>query len=324
MRRTLFVSLAVLPCLAAADSHVVVANSGDGTVSIYSPTVITNGDPGLKLLKVVPVGKTPNEACISPDGKRAFVSNRGDTTVSVIDLDGMAVNSTITDPAMKNPDGCLVNRDGSKLYIAAAGAESVFIFSTSDGHKLGQIKTGQEPRRLLLSADESQLYVSNGDERYVSVIDCKTNRETGRIKAGRDNRSMILSPEGNYLAISNVSDDTVQFVRLGESEPEFVVGVPRSPQRLLAYTPREILFVIGRYDNVLAMADLRQTKEYGRFLSATIPVGRAPWGMALSAAGDCLYVTNTADGTLSIVDLRLMRVGTTIPTGKSPLGVAAR
>jgi DNA-binding beta-propeller fold protein YncE len=84
---------------------------------------------------------------------------------------------------MKNPDGCLLDRDGSKLYIAAAAAEIVFVFSTADGRKLSEIKVGQEPRRLLLSADESRLYVSNGDERYVSVIDSKTGR-TVRSKPG--------------------------------------------------------------------------------------------------------------------------------------------
>ena len=70
--------------------------------------------------------------------------------------------------------------------------------------------------------------------------------------------------------------------------------------------------------------DLRQTKEFGRFQSVTIPVGRLPWGMALSAAGDALYVSNTGDNTISIVDLRLMRLGITVPAGKSPLGLAAR
>jgi YVTN family beta-propeller protein len=322
--RYLAIFALVLPCLAADNSHVVVANSGDGTVSIYSPFIITNGDPGLRLQKIVPVGKTPNEVCISPDGKRAYVSNRGDANVSVLDLNALAVTSTIADPGMKNPDGCLLNRDGSKLYIAAAAAESVFVFSTADGRKLAEIKVGQEPRRLLLSPDESRLYVANGDERYVSVIDSKTNQTVSRIKAGRDPRSMVLTPGNKYIALTNVSDDTVEFVKPGDNDPEFVVGVPRSPQRLLVYSPKEILFVIGRYDNVLALVDLRPTKEFGRFLSATIPLGRLPWGMAMSASGDCLYVSNTGDNTITIVDLRLMRAGVTVPTGKGPLGLAAR
>ena len=80
----------------------------------------------------------------------------------------------------------------------------------------------------------------------------------------------------------------------------------------------------ARTPYVVAMVDLRMTKEYGRFQSATIPVGRGPWGMALSATGESLYVTNTTDNTMTIIDLRLMRAGFAIPTGKGPMGVAVR
>ena len=308
--------------LAAQTSHVVVVNSGDSTASVYSAVrVFPDGDPILKLLKILPVGKTPNEVCISPAGNRAYVSNRGDVSVTVIDLDNLSVASTISVPEMKNPDGCIVSADGTKLYVAAAGGDSVFVFSTADGRKLNELKVGHEPRRLLFSPDGSRLYVSNGEERFVSVVDLKTGTTTGTIKAGRDNRSMTITPDGKYLAIGNVSDDTVQFVKLGESEPEFIVGVPKSPQRLVAVPSKQFLFVIGRFDNVLSILDVRPNKEYGR-LQGTIPIGRGAWGMALSAAGDCVYVANAGDNTISIIDLRLMRIGFTVPTGKTPMGLA--
>jgi YVTN family beta-propeller protein len=307
---------------AAAESRVVVVNGGDATVTIYAAVRMSTTDQTLKLLRILPTGKGPQETCVSPDGKRAYVSNRADISVTVVDLDNLAIASTITDPAMKNPDGCVVTADGSKLYVAAAGSEAVFAYSTSDGCKLNEIKVGKEPRRLLLSPDGTRLYVSNGEERYVSVVDVKTNTSVAKIRSGRDPRPMIFSPDGQYIIIGNVSDDTVQFVKPGETDPEFVVGVPKSPQRLLAVPSKQALFAIGRVDNVLSILELRPNNhEYGRTVS-TLPIGRAPWGMALSAEGDCIYVTNTADNSISIVDLRLMRTLFTIPTGKSPLGLA--
>jgi len=316
-------SLGVYPATAQT-SRVVVVNLGDATASIYAASlVIPGGDPALKLEKVLPVGKAPNEVCMSPNGKRAYFGNRGDISVTAIDMDNLAVASTITDPAMINPDGCAVTADGTKLYVAAAGAESVFVFSTADGHKLNQFKVGKEPRRLLFSADGTRLYVSNGEERFVSVIDTKTNAEVGQVKAGRDPRGMAFTSDGKYLAIGNVSDDTVQFVKIGSTEPEFVEGVPRSPQRVVVVPSKEILFTIGRVDNLVSLLDIRQNHEYGRLMT-TLPVGRAPWGMALSAAGDCVYVTNTGDDTISVIDLRLMKAAVTIPTGKRPMGLAVR
>jgi YVTN family beta-propeller protein len=308
--------------IAAQSSVVVVVNSGDSTASVYSAApVFPNGDSILKLQKVLPIGKGANEVCISPAGNRAYVSNRGEISVTVLDLEKLAVASTITDPEMKNPDGCVVSADGAKLYVAAAGGESVFVFSAADGRKLNEIKVGHEPRRLLFSPDGSRLYVSNGEERFVSVVDVKTNTAIGKIKAGRDNRGMALTPDGKYLAITNVSDDTVEFVKLGESEPEFTVGVPKSPQRLVAVPSKQFLLAIGRFDNVLIILDVRANKEFGR-MQGTIPIGRGAWGMALSAAGDCVYVANATDNTISILDLRTMRVNFTIPTGKGPMGIA--
>lgn len=278
MRQLLFVFLSAAYSYAAQDSLVVVVNGGAATATIYAAVRMSTTDQTLKLLKVVPTGKGPQETCISPDGKRAYVSNRADISVTVIDLDKLAVASTITDPGMKNPDGCLVSADGTKLYIAAAGAATVFVFSTSDGHKLTEIKVGEEPRRLLFSPDGSRLYVSNGEERYVNVIDTKTNATVQKIRVGRDARPMIFSPNGKYLIIGNVSDDTVQFVKPGETEAEFVVGVPKSPQRLLAVPSKQALFAIGRVDNVLSILEFRpDNKEYGRTVT-TIPVGRGPWG----------------------------------------------
>src|ERR1035437_10716772 len=58
-------------------------------------------DQTLKLLKVVPTGKGPQETCISPDGKRAYVSNPADISGTALDLGRIAAASTIPHPRME-------------------------------------------------------------------------------------------------------------------------------------------------------------------------------------------------------------------------------
>ncbi len=53
--------------------------------SLYDLTSIWSL-PDLKLIATIPVGHDPNWIVVSPDGKRAFVSNRQSDDVSVIDL----------------------------------------------------------------------------------------------------------------------------------------------------------------------------------------------------------------------------------------------
>jgi YVTN family beta-propeller protein len=58
------------------------AGSAGNYVCVYT-------QPGLELIKTIPVGKDPNWIVFSKDGRRAFVSNRGSDTVSVIAVDGL-------------------------------------------------------------------------------------------------------------------------------------------------------------------------------------------------------------------------------------------
>jgi YVTN family beta-propeller protein len=57
-----------------------------GSVADY---VCVYSQPGLELLKTIPVGRDPNWIVFSRDGRLAFVSNRGSNTVSVIDVAAM-------------------------------------------------------------------------------------------------------------------------------------------------------------------------------------------------------------------------------------------
>lgn len=292
-------------------------------MSIFTATNV-HGIPILRPLKVLPAGKGPSEICLSPDRKRAYISNGGESSITVLDLNTLAVLNTFVDNSMKRPDGCVVSPDGSKLYTAVAGADTVSVFSTVDGMKVAEIKVGKEPRRLLFSREGDRLYVSNGGEDYVSIVDPSKNIAVGKVPAGRDPRAMILTPDGKYLVISNVSSDTVELVKAGTNEVEVHLGVPRSPQRFAVDAQKGLLFTICRFDNVVSLHDIRPYQEYGRVLQ-TVPVGRGPWGMGINPDGSALYVSNTTDNTITLIDLRLMHPSSfSIPTGKAPLGLVVR
>jgi YVTN family beta-propeller protein len=57
-----------------------------GSVANY---VCVYSQPGLELLKTIPVGRDPNWIVFSKDGRRAFVSNRGSNSISAIDVQQM-------------------------------------------------------------------------------------------------------------------------------------------------------------------------------------------------------------------------------------------
>ena len=67
----------------------------------------------------VRVGSYPYGAAVTPDGKRGFVSNEADGTVSVIDsTTNKEVRRVRVGPA---PLGVAVSPDGTRLYVSYAG-----------------------------------------------------------------------------------------------------------------------------------------------------------------------------------------------------------
>ena len=59
-----------------------------------------------------------------------------------------------------------------------------------------------------------------------------------------------------------------------------------------------------------------------RAVTATIPVGSYPVGVAVDPAARTVYVTNLRDGTVSVIDAATRAVTATIPVGTDPDGVA--
>jgi YVTN family beta-propeller protein len=73
--------------------------------------------------------------------------------------------------------------------------------------------------------------------------------------------------------------------------------------------------VTGQLDDEVLRIDPRTAK-----VVTTIPVGRAPWGLAVGGGG--VWVANTVDGTISRIDPVTNRVVATIRLGASPTAVA--
>ena len=57
-------------------------------------------------------------------------------------------------------------------------------------------------------------------------------------------------------------------------------------------------------------------------VSATVPVGKNPGGVAVDPGTHTVYVTNSEDNTVSVMDASTRTVTATVPVGKSPQGVA--
>jgi len=303
----------------------VVVNRAPGTVSLYRAE-----GAALTLVKNLPAGKAPREVCLSPDGRRAYVTNQGDTSVTAVDLNAATVIATISSPEMKAPDGCAVSPDSRKLYVAASGKDSVFVIDTDTNTVVREIPVKLHVlRRLTFSPDGSRLYLTCNQTPEIAVIDPKSNEVTHSIRVGNENRGgLAFLPDGKTMVAGSVEDDTLYFIDTTTRQVTRIIGVPISPQRI-EVTPSGHIFVLCRggqrgpdqiYRPVLfAILDPAKHDK-----SISIPVGPAPWGLAMTRDGKTLYVSSNSENHIMAIDAETMKVLSTTPVEKDPNGIALR
>ena len=76
------------------------------------------------------------------------------------------------------------------------------------------------------------------------------------------------------------------------------------------------LIILTVVTTAVAFVDLAR-----RAVTARVPVGERPWGIALSADGKALYTADGRAGSVSVLDPRRHRVVAHVPVGVRPYGV---
>jgi YVTN family beta-propeller protein len=138
--------------LAPTRNELVVANEGDGTskgsVSIINiPLCSTGALPGNpncdvnnpidangfgQVLATVPVGIDPQMVAVLQDGTRAYVVNKADSTVSVVNLTTNTVTATIPVPATTHPNfiAAISGTPTGKVYVTSPESDHMTIIRT--------------------------------------------------------------------------------------------------------------------------------------------------------------------------------------------------
>ncbi len=113
----------------------------------------------------------PFDVVITPDGKRAFVSNSGVDCITVIDID--SIRTLIAGSTDKMLD----------IYPDHLGISSRFV--------LKRIHTGANPKGLALSPDGKFLYVAEHLQDRIAVISTEKLETTGTIDLGGPKRTTV-------------------------------------------------------------------------------------------------------------------------------------
>jgi YVTN family beta-propeller protein len=267
----------------------------------------------------VSVGTFPLGIAVDPLTHQVFVANGHGQTVSAINeatnavatislpIDGastVAVDVTRSFPivnGVKVPIGI----DRSTVYITYTnGSMSVINPVTDKVTATIALPAGAEPSAVAIDTSTHVAYIANSNGSVV-VFSCKTNTVTGTLPVNSHPQSIAVDstthtiyagdPNGNTVSVINPTTGVTATLRVTQ------------PARLAVDPPLHTLYVTSASsDGTLEAIDETSSAVH------PITVGPGPYGVAVDTATHRVYVSNTGDRTVSIVDGTSDRVvGTT-------------
>jgi YVTN family beta-propeller protein len=159
--------------------------------------------------RLVRVGRYPYAAAASRDGRRAYVTNELDGTVSVVDLAHGTVTATIgvgADADLEaHPEGIAYDTRRDTVYVAVASRDAVAVIDTRTNTVPRYVSVGRaagigtSPVALAESPDGTRLYVADSGEDAVAVIELPTARLLGRIPTAAYTSDVAVTPDGGRI-----------------------------------------------------------------------------------------------------------------------------
>lgn len=244
-------------------------------------------------------GKEPLGLAFSPDGSRIFVANSGDGTVSVIQV---------------SPTG------------------SVPSFSLTPA---GSIKVGGIPQQLAVSPNGKYIYVTVEDiakdssEGLLVILEDNGNGEFSKssLTIGPNPRGVAVSPSGAQIFAASSGDDAVYIIgcsSLGGHYYNGKISNLQSKPNGLAVTSdgKSLLVACSEGNKVYGIST-----EFPASARRPFDVGGSPEQIAIAPGGRYAFVTNSQDGTVSLIGYGMNAdesrvLEKSIKVGKTPHGIA--
>jgi YVTN family beta-propeller protein len=253
----------------------------------------TNG-----VVATVPVRPYPYDLTVDPTTSTIYTPSYTGNSVDLVDGNWNAVGAVI--PAVGQvPNVVAMNAITQHLYVGLHNESALREVDVGNipFSFVRKISLGSIPQALAVNAANGRVYAALGNG-SIAEIDAGTGDIAATIPIGPNPRGLRLGSANLMYAIA---DGSLKVIDTSTRSVVRTVPTGRTPWGLAFNPLTRSIFVANLDDDTVSVID---GMTYG--LVATIPVGRQPSGVAVivptgfaSAAENRVFVTNSADGTVS-------------------------
>jgi len=284
------------------------------------------------VIATVPVGDMPQGVAFNPAGTAVYVANTVSSDFTVIDT---VTHTPTTLPAGPFPAGVAMHPNGRHIYLAnidfPEGLNStVSVIDRATNTIIDEIVCGNSSIGVTVHPDGTVAYVANIGDGTVAVFDTNTHEVLDRITLEPVDANeacgpvpLEVHPQGSYLYVANRFGPTVWAINTATHESiarafgQAHVGIAVNPAGTLLYVPDidDMDPNLPAQGTTLAVIDAHTLE-----LVTTIDGLSGPVDVSIHPDGTRLYITNSGNNTVSVIDAVTYAPITTIAVGIQPNG----
>jgi len=320
MRRMGTVLLLVCVCGAAhAAPFAYISSSEDHTVSVIDLATDT-------VVNTIQVAGIPLGIAVSHDGSRVFVSSRSRSKNLITVIDGRNQAVLTSKSVDIDPVSVAVNTAQTRIYVVGRDPDwsvhrqneddRVMVF---DAHTLEVVAKiplvgYTDAGYVAVSPDDTYIWVQVSDNGF-AVIDAGSNTLSRVINVQAHASSPIVFGANPRIAYVGGRGDLIT-VDISSKQPRFEnihMMVSRETEGLALNAAGDKAYVAQ--DRVgLEIYSLTNGKRL-----ASVKTGKYPGAVAVHPDGSRIYVINSTENTVEVVDAQTFTVLSNIPVGKRPI-----
>ena len=289
--------------------RILTANQGANSVTLID--VATDTAYG-----TVSTGQQPHHVVGTPDGKEFWVTLYKENRLQVFDT--KTLKEVVSVDVGASNDDITFEPSGKRVFVSLGGADAVAVVDTAGKKLLQTVKVGKTPHGIKVTPDGKLLLVTNTADNTVSVLSLGDSVAVqGTVRTGNNPFEVAISDDSATAYISNFLGDSITVIDLKASK---AVGTIRAGKQ-----PAMVAFSQSNGKQLIAVAntgssDLWLIDPATKKLVTRVPVGAGAHGVVLTASGK-LYVTNSTDNTVSVIDGATDKVLQTIAVANNPNGL---
>ncbi len=313
--------------------YVEIGPTGDGSlgsVAMISGATCNVTHPGgcTQAPATTPGGAGPISMTENPITRTVYAVNQSDSDISVIDA--ATCNATVEYGCRQVPPALSIGGPTSSMITNLYGAGAVAVDQSTD-----------------------TLYATSQAENNVSVLNgarCDATNTSGCTRfaptttVGNSPQGVADDPATHTIYVTNRHDDTVSVIntvvcnaahRRGCQRVWPTLKVRNYAQDIRVDVATDTIYVVNRNDNTVSVINgatcNASTSSGCDQTAATVPVGTGPFALAVDRLTDTVYVANSRDDTVSVIDgatcngthhAGCSQTPPTVAVGSGPSGVA--